>query len=128
MNAPAEITAWNQAHERLRLYLATFVLGDEIQLERIALRLLDEAREKHRADPAQAPIAVTLRHAQGELTRWLARNLGEPERREAQVLAGGMIALLLSGLKWALAIGFIGGFFPALRAARLPVTVGLREL
>ncbi|HVW67636.1 MAG TPA: ABC transporter permease [Steroidobacteraceae bacterium] len=37
-------------------------------------------------------------------------------------------ALLLSGLKWALAIGFIGGFFPALRAARLPVTVGLREL
>lgn len=36
--------------------------------------------------------------------------------------------LLLSGLKWALAIGFIGGFFPAVRAARVPVTVGLREL
>lgn len=36
-------------------------------------------------------------------------------------------ALLWSGLKWALAIGFIGGLFPAVRAARVPVTVGLRE-
>jgi putative ABC transport system permease protein len=37
-------------------------------------------------------------------------------------------ALLWSGLKWALAIGFIGGLFPAVRAARLPVTAALREL
>jgi putative ABC transport system permease protein len=37
-------------------------------------------------------------------------------------------ALVGSGLKWALAIGFIGGLFPALRAARLPVTTALREL
>jgi putative ABC transport system permease protein len=37
-------------------------------------------------------------------------------------------ALVASGLKWALAIGFIGGLFPALRAARMPVTEGLREL
>ena len=37
-------------------------------------------------------------------------------------------ALLVSGLKWALAIGFVGGLFPAVRAARLPVTDGLREL
>lgn len=37
-------------------------------------------------------------------------------------------ALLGSGLKWALAIGFLGGLFPALRAARMPVTEGLREL
>lgn len=36
--------------------------------------------------------------------------------------------LLLSGLQWALAIGFLGGLFPALRAAALPVTVALREL
>ena len=36
--------------------------------------------------------------------------------------------LLWSGLKWALAIGFIGGLFPAVRAARIPVTAGLREL
>jgi putative ABC transport system permease protein len=37
-------------------------------------------------------------------------------------------ALLASGLKWALAIGFLGGLFPALRAARMRVTDGLREL
>jgi putative ABC transport system permease protein len=36
-------------------------------------------------------------------------------------------ALVLTGLKWALVIGFVGGAFPALRAARLPVTVALRE-
>jgi putative ABC transport system permease protein len=37
-------------------------------------------------------------------------------------------ALLWTGIKWALAIGFIGGLYPALRAARLPVTTALREL
>jgi putative ABC transport system permease protein len=35
--------------------------------------------------------------------------------------------LLWEGLKWALAIGFIGGLFPAVRAARLPVSAALRE-
>ncbi|HET7161071.1 MAG TPA: ABC transporter permease [Rhodanobacteraceae bacterium] len=36
--------------------------------------------------------------------------------------------LLWTGIKWALAIGFVGGLFPAVRAARLPVTAALREL
>ena len=36
--------------------------------------------------------------------------------------------LLLRGLQWSLAIGFLGGLFPALRAASLPVTAALREL
>lgn len=36
--------------------------------------------------------------------------------------------LLWNGIKWALAIGFVGGLFPAVRAARLPVTTALREL
>jgi len=34
--------------------------------------------------------------------------------------------LLWKGLKWALGIGLVGGLFPALRAARLPVTTALR--
>ena len=57
----------------------------------------------------------------------------------ASTLAGGSVGqlafqlhvtpeLLWTGLKWALAIGFIGGLFPAVRAARLPVTTALREL
>jgi putative ABC transport system permease protein len=35
--------------------------------------------------------------------------------------------LLARGLQWALGIGFVGGIFPALRAAQLPVTTALRE-
>ena len=34
--------------------------------------------------------------------------------------------LMWTGLKWALGIGLVGGLFPALRAARLPVTEALR--
>jgi putative ABC transport system permease protein len=37
------------------------------------------------------------------------------------------LGLLLQGLQWALAIGFLGGLFPALRAATVPVTVALRS-
>ena len=36
--------------------------------------------------------------------------------------------LLWNGLKWALAIGFIGGLLPALRAATVPISMGLRKL
>jgi putative ABC transport system permease protein len=36
-------------------------------------------------------------------------------------------ALLVRGLMWALLIGFVGGLFPAVRAARLPVAAALRE-
>jgi putative ABC transport system permease protein len=35
--------------------------------------------------------------------------------------------LLVHGLQWALAIGFIGGLFPAIRAACQPIVIGLRE-
>ena len=34
--------------------------------------------------------------------------------------------LLVRGLVWALVIGAAGGLLPAIRAARLPVTVALR--
>ena len=36
--------------------------------------------------------------------------------------------LLAQGLVWALLIGAVGGLLPAIRAARLPVTVALRTL
>jgi putative ABC transport system permease protein len=36
--------------------------------------------------------------------------------------------LLVTGLVYALLLGLVGGLLPALRAARLPVTTGLREL
>jgi putative ABC transport system permease protein len=37
-------------------------------------------------------------------------------------------ALLWNGLKWAMAIALAGGLFPAVRAARMPIATGLREL
>lgn len=36
--------------------------------------------------------------------------------------------LLVQGVVYALILGFIGGLLPSLRAARLPITTGLREL
>jgi len=38
------------------------------------------------------------------------------------------LVLLWTGLKWALGIGLVGGLFPALRAARVPITAALRAL
>jgi putative ABC transport system permease protein len=35
-------------------------------------------------------------------------------------------ALIVTGILWACAIGILGGMFPALRAARLPVAQALR--
>ena len=37
-------------------------------------------------------------------------------------------ALMTGGILYALFMGFVGGFFPAWRAARLPVATALREL
>lgn len=54
----------------------------------------------------------------------------------ASTLAGGIgqltfqfkvtASVMWTGIKWALAIGFVGGFYPALRAARMPVVDALR--
>lgn len=67
----------------------------------------------------------------GGLLAWLIFN-----GYTASTVAGGVASLsfefkvspglLWQGLKWALAIGFVGGLFPALRAATLPVTDALR--
>jgi putative ABC transport system permease protein len=34
----------------------------------------------------------------------------------------------VTGLGYSLVLGLVGGLLPALRAARMPVTAGLREL
>jgi hypothetical protein len=98
MNTPADISAWNEAHERLRQYLETFALGDQVRLERLVLQLLDEARELHRADAAQSPTTITLRHAQAQLARWLAGTLTGEASPSPQALTTGTIAWLLSRL------------------------------
>ena len=39
-----------------------------------------------------------------------------------------IVALLVVGIGWACAVGFLGGLFPAVKAARLPVATALRAL
>ena len=48
----------------------------------------------------------------------------------SQVAFGFLVTpqLLMTGLAYALAMGLIGGLFPAIRAARLPIPTALREL
>jgi len=36
-------------------------------------------------------------------------------------------ALLMSAIIWAATLGLLGGLFPAIRAARLPIAAALRE-
>src|SRR5690554_828505 len=76
-------------------------------------------------------LLAAIGGALGGLLAWLVFN-----GYTASTLAGGVgqltfefrvtPQLLWNGLKWALAIGFVGGLFPAVRAARLPVTDALR--
>lgn len=98
MNTAADITAWNEALRRLRDYLETFALGDEVRLERLTLQLLDEARELHRVDSTQNPTTLTLHHTQARLARWLAGTLTGEASPSPQALTTGTVALLLSGL------------------------------
>jgi hypothetical protein len=44
-------------------------------------------------------------------------------------LPGGIVGgLLVTGLWYSLILGIVGGLLPGIRAARVPVTTGLREL
>jgi len=38
------------------------------------------------------------------------------------------LSLLVQGVAYAALIGIVGGLFPAIRAARMPVAAALREL
>lgn len=49
------------------------------------------------------------------------------DRLESPKIDRGNAALLTTGVLCATLIGLVGGFFPALRAARLPVAEALRE-
>ena len=72
-------------------------------------------------------------HVIGGVIAWLVFN-----GFEASTMSAGSVGklsfnlavspgLLWEGIKWALAIGLVGGLFPAVRAASLPVTTALRE-
>ena len=82
-----------------------------------------DARD-HAAGPARRPARRAARLAACS-TATRCRTLGQ---NFSQVVFQFRVSpeLLWTGLKWALGIGLVGGLFPALRAARLPVTEALR--
>jgi putative ABC transport system permease protein len=81
----------------------------------------------------EAMLLALLGGAIGEALAWASFanfTSSSLDENDAQVVFAFKIspALLGSGLKWALAIGFLGGLFPALRAVHVPVAEGLRDL
>jgi hypothetical protein len=97
MNPPPEnLDAWNRAHDRLTNFLHTFALGDHAHTSRLALELLDRAREIHRQQPTLDPTTITMDQAQKLLGEWFAKNLNEEGESPTKVMTTGCIALLLS--------------------------------
>jgi len=88
--------AWNEAYERLVHFLNTFALGDSAQVSRLALHLLDQARQLHRNDTSRNPTVLIMEQAQKLVSSWLATNLVEADRSPSEILARGYVALLLS--------------------------------
>ena len=96
MNTTPE-QAWNDAYDRLVLYLRTFDLADHAHVARMALSLLEQAKEAHRNDGSRDPTALTLGLAQQKITEWLAFNLPQADLSRSNLLSAGCIAILLSG-------------------------------
>jgi putative ABC transport system permease protein len=71
----------------------------------------------------------------GAAIAWLFFNGHQVSTSAGGAAAGHLIfelsvspALIVTGILWAIAIGLIGGLFPAVRAARLPVATALRAI
>jgi hypothetical protein len=91
-----DLQAWNEAYGRLVEYLDTFALGDRAQVTRLALTLLDEAKEAHQRDASQHPTTLTLSRAQAKITAWLRAALADRDQADSRVLSAGSIAVLIS--------------------------------
>jgi len=89
--------AWNDAYDRLAAYLRTYDLADHAHVARVALDLLQQAKDSHAKDSSQEPTALTLGLAQKKITEWLAFNLPQADLSRSNLLSAGCIAILLSG-------------------------------
>jgi putative ABC transport system permease protein len=83
---------------------------------------------------AEALLLALIGGAVGALLAWLFFN-GNTVSTSGGSVGGHLIfelnvsgALIATGIVWACAIGLLGGLFPAVRAARLPVATALRAV
>lgn len=91
-----EQKAWNEAYDRLTHFLAGFGVDDPAHIARVALSLIDEAKQLHREKPDQQPTRLTLELAQKRVADWLAASLNGPHQAASEIFAHGSMALLLS--------------------------------
>ena len=85
------------------------------------------------AVPLPPRLAGTaMRHHPAPHPRW---QLLTPRHRPEDTLEGQLVfalsvnpQLMILGIVWACVIGLLGGLFPAIRAARLPVATALRAV
>jgi len=84
---------------------------------------------------AEALLLALIGGAVGAAIAWLFFNGHQVSTSGGGAAAGHLIfelsvspALIATGILWACSIGLIGGLFPAVRAARLPVATALRAI
>ncbi len=84
---------------------------------------------------AEALLLALIGGAIGAAIAWLFFNGHQVSTSVGGTAAGHLIfelsvspALIATGIVWACTIGLIGGLFPAVRAARLPVATALRAI
>lgn len=104
--------AWNQAYDRLLNFLGTFQLGDHAHVSELALKIFQQAKERHHRDPSRDPTSVTLGLAQKCLADWLATNLEQENKSPSRVLPAGYIAVLLSRVNRTAPNTFLAGPLP----------------
>ncbi len=88
--------AWNDAYDRLVIYLRTYDLADHAHVARVALDILQQAKDAHARDPSREPTTLTLGLAQKKIAEWLAYNLPQADLSRSNLLSAGCIAILLS--------------------------------
>ena len=84
---------------------------------------------------AEALLLALIGGVIGSAIAWLFFNGHQVSTSAGGNAAGHLIfelsvspALIVTGILWAIGIGLIGGLFPAVRAARLPVATALRAI
>jgi hypothetical protein len=88
--------SWNDAYDRLVLYLRTFDLADHAHVSRLSLEILQQAQDIYRTDTSRPPTTLTLGLAQKRIAEWLANNLPQADLSPSNLLSAGCIALLIS--------------------------------
>lgn len=101
MNESAPSADWNAACLRLEDYLRAHRVRDRAALLRLTLRILDQARAQHAAQPGRTPLAVTMEAATGLTENWFALLAGGGEP-DPMLVSRGRAAYFATGAyrKW----------------------------